>query len=76
MNIVTNTAQAMPASGHLRVNLCKNKRFGIVTISDTGPGIPAEHVGRIFDPFFTTKDVGDGFGLGLSITYEIIHRRG
>jgi signal transduction histidine kinase len=76
VNVITNAAQAMPNGGCLRVSARKNRRFGIVTISDTGPGIPAEHVGRIFDPFFTTKDVGDGFGLGLSITYEIIHRQG
>ena len=47
-----------------------------VSISDTGSGIPSEHLGKIFDPFFTTKAVGDGAGLGLSISFGIIERHG
>ena len=43
-----------------------------ITVSDTGPGIPAGLEQRIFDPFFTTKEVGKGTGLGLSITYGIV----
>jgi two-component system sensor histidine kinase HupT/HoxJ len=48
----------------------------VVTIEDSGPGIPAEVLPRIFDPFFTTKEVGQGTGLGLAITYGIIHEHG
>jgi two-component system NtrC family sensor kinase len=47
-----------------------------VSISDTGSGIPVEHLGKIFDPFFTTKAVGEGAGLGLSISFGIIKRHG
>lgn len=55
------TGSADPAAGTI-----------VLTIRDTGPGIPDGLEKRIFDPFFTTKDVGSGTGLGLSITYGII----
>jgi two-component system sensor histidine kinase HupT/HoxJ len=47
-----------------------------VTVRDSGPGIPPEHLLRIFDPFFTTKPVGKGTGLGLSISYGIVEQHG
>ena len=48
--------------------------FVYASVSDTGKGILEEIKDRIFDPFFTTKDVGQGIGLGLSISTEIIKK--
>ena len=45
-----------------------------IVIADTGPGIPAEHLGRIFEPFFSTKERGTG--LGLALTQQIVAEHG
>jgi len=50
--------------------------MALVSVTDTGPGMPADVLARVFDPFFTTKPVGEGTGLGLSISYEIAKKHG
>jgi two-component system NtrC family sensor kinase len=78
INILTNAVKAMPKGGRLlvEVDLAGDLRYVNVGITDTGVGIPPEVLPRIFDPFFTTHEVGQGTGLGLSVSYGIIKRHG
>ena len=71
LNLFLNAVQSMPAGGTLTVEaLRKDGPKAVVTVADTGEGIPEENMDRIFDPFFTTKK--GGTGLGLSICYNIV----
>src|SRR5437762_7688271 len=72
MNILVNSAQAIKNRGTITVATSKQEETVKISISDTGVGIPPEHLSKIFDPGFTTKGVGVGTGLGLSICYKII----
>lgn len=77
INLVTNAVHAMPDGGALRVRAAAGKdRKVLITIQDTGSGIAEEHLPFIFDPFFTTKEVGQGTGLGLSVSHGIIKKHG
>jgi signal transduction histidine kinase len=82
INLVTNAMYAIDDKG-LRWGDKKWKRLltiksfsydkkVVVTVSDTGKGIPTEIIDKIFEPFFTTREVGQGTGLGMSISYRII----
>jgi PAS domain S-box-containing protein len=72
LNLFLNARDAMPRGGWLTIATSTGPAGAIVEVSDTGSGIPADHLSRIYDPFFTTKEIGKGTGLGLSITYGII----
>jgi len=72
LNLFLNARDAMPRGGWLSVTTRLSGDRAIAEISDTGSGIPSEHLARIYDPFFTTKAIGRGTGLGLSITYGIV----
>ena len=72
LNLFLNARDAMPRGGWLTVTTRIEHGRAVAEVSDTGSGIPAEHLARIYDPFFTTKAIGRGTGLGLSITYGIV----
>jgi signal transduction histidine kinase len=78
MNLLANAAQAVElgGSGEVTIQTYVEKQSVMVSVSDTGCGIEPEHLRKIFDPFFTTKPVGEGTGLGLSVTYGIVERHG
>lgn len=74
MNLLVNAAQAISEKGEIHIATRTEGETVIVTISDTGCGIPPENIHRIFDPFFTTKEVGKGTGLGLHVAYNVIRK--
>jgi two-component system NtrC family sensor kinase len=82
INLLVNACHAMPLGGRLTIGMRKDAKRDllITTIEDTGVGISEENLGRIFDPFFTTKNQElngvAGTGLGLSVSYGIIHNHG
>ncbi len=74
LNLFLNSIQAMPNGGKLTVKTSEIEGNFVITIADTGRGIPQEHLAHIFDPFYTTRQ--DGTGLGLSIVHGIIAKHG
>jgi PAS domain S-box-containing protein len=78
INLVNNAVAAMPTGGKLTVITKVNpySQMAEAIFADNGTGIPKEVADRIFDPFFTTKKVGEGTGLGLSVSYAIINKFG
>jgi len=92
MNLCTNASHSMrDEGGVLTVNLSDTKldsefiskhsdlspgTYIMLTITDTGHGMPPDVLEKIFDPFFTTKEKGEGTGMGLSVVYGIVHSHG
>jgi len=71
-NIIDNAIDAMEGQGEIILKTYKKDPWIVIEIKDTGPGIPEEIQSKIFDPFFTTKSPGEGTGLGLNISHNII----
>jgi PAS domain S-box-containing protein len=75
-NLVVNGAQASGPGGEVSLRVTLTERNLGIVVEDSGPGIPPAVMDRIFEPFFTTKAVGEGTGLGLSVTLGIIEQMG
>jgi signal transduction histidine kinase len=71
-NLIDNALAAMDGEGTLTIRTSRGDGHVIVSIGDTGPGVPEEIRSRIFQPFFTTKPFGQGTGLGLDICWRIV----
>jgi signal transduction histidine kinase/CheY-like chemotaxis protein len=87
LNLAVNSRDAMPEGGVLTISTCTRTHaqeatelpsgdYVVVTVADTGGGIPAQLINKVFDPFFTTKPVGSGTGLGLSQVYGFARQSG
>ena len=77
LNILVNASHAMDGlNGVLTIRTYESGPSVFIEISDTGAGIEKHNLNKIFDPFFTTKPVGQGTGLGMSISYEIVAAAG
>jgi signal transduction histidine kinase len=64
-NLVSNAVQAMPNGGKLKIQAFKDAGAVVITVEDTGIGIPEEVKPKLFSPLFTTKPKGQGFGLSV-----------
>lgn len=87
LNLAVNSRDAMPEGGTLTISTCNRTHdagegqlaageYVVVTVTDTGNGIPPQLLSKVFDPFFTTKPVGSGTGLGLSQVYGFARQSG
>ncbi|HJZ88019.1 MAG TPA: ATP-binding protein [Polyangia bacterium] len=77
MNVLTNAAQAIRGEGQIFIQIRSLPGERVqVRVTDTGPGVAGEIREKIFDPFFTTKEVGEGTGLGLTISEGIVRNHG
>lgn len=74
MNILDNSVYALKDGGVIVIRLQKNENDVIIEIEDNGCGMTKEQSSKIFDPFFTTKPVGEGTGLGMSISYKVVQQ--
>lgn len=76
MNLLVNAAHAIDGQGTITIRTGAGPDRVWVEVSDTGCGIAPENLKHIFEPFFTTKPVGQGTGLGLSLSYSIVQKHG
>ena len=66
----------MPQGGKFKLSVEQSGESVLILMTDNGPGIPESAMAKIFQPFFTTKPTGQGTGLGLSLSYDIVKAHG
>ncbi|MDI4634867.1 PAS domain S-box protein [Pelomonas sp. V22] len=76
MNLIVNAAHAIDGRGRITLSTRAQDGWVCIEVADTGRGMSAEVQRRIFEPFYTTKPVGQGTGLGLSLSFSIIKKHG
>jgi PAS domain S-box-containing protein len=76
LNLIINAFQSLDGGGAIRVSTACHLDRVVVSVEDEGCGIPSDAIERVFDPFYTTKSVGEGTGLGLTISYQIVRNHG
>jgi two-component system NtrC family sensor kinase len=78
LNLIANSIDAIEGTGTVRIGAGASEAGDafVITIADSGPGIPPDLRERVLEPFFTTKPVGQGTGLGLSIAFSIVKKHG
>jgi two-component system NtrC family sensor kinase len=76
LNLVANSIDAIAGEGKIAIQAGAQGSDFVISVADTGSGIPLEVRDRVLEPFFTTKPVGQGTGLGLSIAYSIMKKHG
>jgi len=76
VNLLVNGLHAVGQVGTVRVETALEGEQAVVRVSDDGAGVKPEHLDRLFDPFFTTKPAGEGTGLGLYVSHEIVRGHG
>ena len=76
MNLLVNAGHAIETKGVITIRTGHTEDRVWVEVEDSGKGIAEENLSRIFDPFFTTKPIGQGTGLGLSLSYGIVQKHG
>ncbi len=78
LNLVVNAMDAMAVLPYGRTVICRTELNGgssaVISIVDSGPGIPADKLAQVFDPFFTTKAQGMGIGLSIARTIILAHK--
>jgi signal transduction histidine kinase len=76
LNVLLNASHAIDDGGHIRVSTRYVDPNVVVSIEDDGCGMTPDLLERIFDPFFSTKKAGEGMGLGLSLSYQMVKNHG